>query len=232
MSTNELNTHLNSFQRPEALEDQVWNQILHQSREVWNAHLRGEDWNSRMDIFCKEHYLMLVNRDGKLIIRNDNLLNYVRNRTNNEWRSQLEEIAFRALHCGMNEKADRYFGKAIKLDSSVAANYYRRASVRIQLGRYKDALSDLNEAIARSQNQYMYYVKRAEVYRLMDIDHKAMSDLNTAIGINPRGADAYKVRGLFRISLGDRIGGRTDILKSEELQVSALGNAGHGLKAA
>ena len=81
MSTNELNSYLNSFDRPQNFNDQAWNQLLEQSRSVWNKFLDGEDWKESLNITCKEAYLMLVNSEGKLIIKDDSLLNYVKNET-------------------------------------------------------------------------------------------------------------------------------------------------------
>jgi hypothetical protein len=63
-----------------------------------------------------------------------------------------------------------------------------------------------------------YYKHRAEVFRLLDVDHKAMSDLNKAIKLNPSESSLYELRGKFRLSLGDRAGGRLDLLRSEELK--------------
>ena len=205
MSTNELNFYLNSFDRPQNFNDQAWVQLLEQSRTVWNKFLSGEDWKESLNIPCKEAYLMLVNTEGELIVKDES------------WIKRVEEIAFKALRDKRYEIAERYFGKLIKLDSSNAMHYCRRAVVRKQLMNHKASLKDLSEAINLNPNVSAFYKHRAEVFRLLDVDHKAMSDLNKAIKLNPSEASLYEVRGKFRLSLGDRAGGRLDLLRAEEL---------------
>ena len=69
MSTNELNIFLNSFDRPTHVSDVAWQQVIQQAKRVWDAYLKGEDWNDVLDITCKESYLMLVSHEGKLIVQ-------------------------------------------------------------------------------------------------------------------------------------------------------------------
>jgi len=218
MSTNELNSHLNSFDRPQNFNDQAWTNLLEQSRTVWNKFLSGEDWKESLNIPCKEAYLMLVNTEGELIVKDDSLLNYVKNEHVKTWIKRVEEIAFKSLRDKRYEIAERYFGKLIKLDGGNAMHYYRRALVRKQLMNHKASLTDLSEAITLIPNVSSYYKHRAEVFRLLDVDHKAMSDLNKAIKLNPSESSLYELRGKFRLSLGDRAGGRLDLLRSEELK--------------
>lgn len=161
---------------------------------------------------------MLVNKDGKLIVNNESLLNYVKNNHVNSWKRQLEEIAFKAIRDKRYDTAERYFSKALKMDGKDAMNYYRRALVRIKLQRHREALDDLSAAIDLKPGLDTFYLKRAEVWRLLDVDYKAMADLNKAIKLNPHSADAFDMRGKFRLSLGDRAGGKMDLVKAGELR--------------
>ncbi|HAW21745.1 hypothetical protein N8004_00670 [Salibacteraceae bacterium] len=217
MSANELNIFLNSFHRPANYTDSAWRQLLDQSREVWNLFLSGEEWKEKLDITCKEAYLMLVDKNGELIIKDDTLLNYVQNQHVTSWKKRLEEIAYKAIRDKRYHIAERYFGKLIKLDASNAMHYYRRALMRLQVLKNKDAFNDLNQAIRINPNVAVFYLKRAAAYRLLDVDHKAMADLNSAIRLNPSSDEAYSTRGKFRMSLGDRAGGRLDMLRAEEI---------------
>ena len=160
---------------------------------------------------------MLVNSEGKLIVKDDSLLNYVKNEHVKSWIKRVEEIAFKSLRDKRYEIAERYFGKLIKLDGANAMHYYRRALVRKQLMNHKASIKDLSEAIAINPNVSVFYKHRAEAFRLLDVDHKAMSDLNKAIKLNPNDAALFEIRGKFRLSLGDRAGGRLDLLRAEEL---------------
>lgn len=234
MSTNELNIFLNSFDKPQHYSDAAWNEVINQSKKVWEYYLSGVDWNAQLEITCRESYLMLVNREGKLIIKNDSLLNYVKNHHVNSWRQQLEEVAFKAIRDKKYDIAERYFGKTLKLDATNAMNFYRRAIVRLKMMNQRGALQDLCEAIRLKPEVDSFYFKRAEIYRLLDVDHKAMSDLNKAIQLNPSNVAALEMRGKFRLSLGDKAGGKMDVQKAEALAQRGFnsGNEFYGAKAA
>lgn len=223
MSTTELNHFLSSFERPSNFTSEAWSEILTQAKSVWNAHLHGHNWNDQVDIKCKESYLMLVDSNGKLIIQNESLLNYVKNKHVRSWRERLEEIGFKAIRDKQYEKADRYFTKAIKVDESRAMNFYRRALIRMKLQRHKKALEDVSKSIELKPNEYVFYLKRAQLYRILDIDYKVMNDLNMAVRLKPNSANVFDIRGKFRLSLGDRAGGKMDLLKAEELREKGLG---------
>jgi tetratricopeptide (TPR) repeat protein len=218
MSTNELNTFLNSFDRPTNYSDAAWQQVIAQAKNVWFQYLNGESLQNAVDITCKESYLMLVNHEGKLIVQDETLLNYVKNQHVDSWRVRLEEIAFRAIRDKRFEKADRFFTKALKVEATNAMNFYRRALVRIKLMNYKGALEDLTQAINLKANIATFYLKRAQVFRMLDVDFKAMADMNKAIKLDSKSAEAYQLRGNFRAAIGDRAGSRMDMLKAAELK--------------
>lgn len=224
MSTNELNTFLNSFDRPTNYSDAAWQQVIAQAKNIWFQYLNGESLQMAVDITCKESYLMLVNHEGKLIVQDETLLNYVKNQHVDSWRVRLEEIAFRAIRDKRFDKADRFFTKALKVEATNAMNFYRRALVRIKLMNYKGALEDLTQAINLKANIATFYLKRAQIFRMLDVDFKAMADMNKAIKIDPKSSEAYEIRGKFRAAIGDRAGSRMDMLKAQELR--SKGNLG------
>jgi tetratricopeptide (TPR) repeat protein len=226
MSTNELNLFLNSFDRPQDLSDAAWNHVIAQAQAVWKAYLNGQDWRNTLEINCKESYLMLVSKEGKLIVEDESLLHYVRNEQITAWRKHLENIAFNAIRDKKLDKAERFFTKAIKVDATQAMNYYRRALLRMKALRHKEALEDLTHAIQLNGEVAAFYMKRSTIYRLLDLDYKAMSDMNKAIKVDPRHAEAFELRGKFRLSIGDRAGARMDLLKAKELRDQ--GNVGGG----
>ena len=223
MSTTELNHFLSSFERPSNFTSGAWSEILTQAKSIWNAHLHGQNWNNQIDINCKESYLMLVDSSGNLIIQKESLLNYVKNKHVSSWRERLEQIAFKAIRDKQYDKAERYFTKAIKVDEGKAMNYYRRALIRIKLQNHKKALDDVSKAIELKPTEYVFYLKRAQLYRILDIDYKVMNDLNMAVRLKPNAANVFDIRGKFRLSLGDRAGGKMDLLKAEELRKEGLG---------
>ena len=226
MSTIELNLFLNSFDRPAHFSDVAWQQVIQQAKRVWDAYLRGEDWQQELEITCKESYLMLISKEGKLIIEDESLLHYVKNNHVKAWKKHLEDIAFRAIREKQFDKAERFFTKALKLDGNHAMNYYRRALLRMKALRHKEALEDLTRAIEINDQFAAFYLKRSHIYRLLDMDYKAMSDLNKAIKVDPTHSEAFDVRAKFRASIGDRAGARMDMLKAKELREQ--GNVGGG----
>ena len=130
----------------------------------------------------------------------------------------MEEVAFRAIREKQFNKADRFFTKALKVDNQHAMNFYRRALLRMKALRHKEALEDLTRAIELNDNVLAFYLKRSHIFRLLDMDYKAMSDINKAIKVDPSHSEAYDLRGKFRLSLGDCAGARLDILKAKELR--------------
>lgn len=226
MSANELNSFLHSFHRPLNYSDAAWQEVIRQSKAVWSSYINGDDWRNQLDIPCKEAYLMLVNSNGQLIVKDESLLNYVKNEHVQSWIKRVEEIAYKALRDRKYHISERYFGKLIKLDGDNAMHRYRRAVVRIKLNNLSGALADLSDAIKMQAKVSKFYLKRAEVYRLLDVDHKAMTDLNTTLRLDPSNAQAYQKRGAFRLSLGDKAGGRLDLLRAEELSQNHSGDWG------
>ncbi|MEX2596714.1 MAG: hypothetical protein WEC59_07265 [Salibacteraceae bacterium] len=218
MSHNELNAFLNAFNQPSNMDDQAWEYVLNQARKVWYAHLNGENWSEQLNITCKESYLMLVSKEGKLIVENESLLNYVNNQEVDHWKRHLENLAFSAISQKRFDKADRFFTKALKVDGSRAINYYRRGLVRSRLLKNKEALEDFTKAISLNDNVAAFYLKRAAIYRLLDLDYKAMSDFNRAIKLDSQNPESYELRGKFRLSLGDKAGGGLDLQRSMELK--------------
>jgi tetratricopeptide (TPR) repeat protein len=218
MSNNELNAFLSSFERPLNIEQDAWNQIIAQARNVWHSYLKGEDWNEQLDINCKASYLMLVSKEGKLIVQNESLLNYVKNQEVTAWRKHLEDRAYAAIKNKRFNDAERYFTKALKLDGKHALNHYRRGLVRMRLLKNKEAMEDFTSAIEANPNVPAFYLKRAQIYRLLDLDYKAMSDMNKSIKLDPNNPEAFEVRGKFRMSLGDRAGGKRDLLQADQLK--------------
>ena len=163
--------------------------------------------------------MMLVSKEGKLIIQNETLLHYVKNREVVAWRKHLEELAYSAIRTNKFDLAERYFTKALKLDPTNAFNFYRRGMVSARLLKNKEALADFSKAIELKPGVAVFYLKRAEIHRLLDLDYKAMADMNKAIKLDPQNPQAFEMRGKFRLSLGDRAGGNRDLLTAQQVKV-------------
>ncbi|GAB4377422.1 MAG: hypothetical protein Kow0075_05880 [Salibacteraceae bacterium] len=224
MSSNELNAYFRRFEKPTDVSAEAWRAVLEQSKKVWQAYLSGQSWKEKLEITCKESYLMLVNEKGQLIVTDESLLHYAQNQQIYRWCQHLERLAIRSLREQDFNRAERFFTKALKVDRTNATNYYRRAMVRSRLGKYRDAVNDLDQSIRLQPRNAHFYIKRAEIYRLLDIDYKAMGDLNTAIRLDPSNPEAFEIRGRFRIAIGDKVGGRCDLATAKKLRAETRNN--------
>ena len=78
---------------------------------------------------------------------------------------------------------------------SMASNYNNRAFMYFYIGRYSDALTDINKAIAIDPNA-SFYDTRGTIYRAMDDYDKAISDYSEAIRLNSNNAIFWMNRSL------------------------------------
>ncbi|MXP63685.1 tetratricopeptide repeat protein [Roseomonas sp. M0104] len=85
-----------------------------------------------------------------------------------------------------------------------------RAVAAASLGRYAEALQDLDHAIAEDDSRPDSWVFRAAALRHLDRADEAMRDVQHALGLEPRHAEALLERGILRQLKGDAAGARAD----------------------
>jgi tetratricopeptide (TPR) repeat protein len=109
---------------------------------------------------------------------------------------------------------------AIRLDPTYADAYFNRATAKVILRKYQEALDDSNSAIRLNPRRSEFFQVRADTrLRLRDYGG-AIVDSEKAMDLNPHGADvymAYQSRGVARISLRDGAGAMEDFNKAIEL---------------
>ncbi len=71
-----------------------------------------------------------------------------------------------------------------------------RGASYLELERYDDALSDLDEAIAMKSDIAGFYVNRAEAHYGLDQHRQAIADMDQAIALDPDDPQSYFQRGL------------------------------------
>ncbi len=81
------------------------------------------------------------------------------------------------------------------------------ANLRWKLGNHEAKLSFYNEAIVKNPADPVLYLERGILCSQLDEYDKAHEDLNRAIALNPRFADAYFYRGWLRDNYVLNIGG-------------------------
>jgi len=85
-----------------------------------------------------------------------------------------------------------------------------RAVAAAALGRYAEALQDLDQAVARDGSRPDTWVFRAAALRHLDRTDEAMHDIEHALSLQPHHAEALLERGILRQLKGDAAGARAD----------------------
>jgi hypothetical protein len=109
---------------------------------------------------------------------------------------------------------------AVRLDPGYAAAYFNRATAKLMLRRYEEALRDSNAAVQLNGRRSEYYQLRADIKLAVRDYRGAMGDSETALGLNPNGPEAYMAyasRGIAKISLHDGAGAIEDFNESVRL---------------
>ena len=88
------------------------------------------------------------------------------------------------------------------IDNDIAAAaFFGRGSIKANVGRDGEAISDLNEAIRLRPNYVEAYFIRGLSKNNLGREEEAISDLNEAIRLKPDYAEAYFTRGLVKRNL-------------------------------
>jgi len=95
---------------------------------------------------------------------------------------------------GLDEKAVRFFDKAIELNRKYALAYNNRAGALARLGRYAEALDDCNRAVQLTPGWASAYNTRGNIHLEMERLAEAVADYDKAIGYKTDFSDAYHNR--------------------------------------
>lgn len=99
----------------------------------------------------------------------------------------------------------QYIDAAIQKDSVSASHLLTKSDILFDTGRYDDAIATVSQYIAKNNNDYYGYYRRAFFYNnLGQIDH-AIEDYSIAIKKNPSNAYAYLGRGDMYRAKGDTL---------------------------
>lgn len=122
-----------------------------------------------------------------------------------------------------NLQSVQHFQKAISLNPKYAKAFAAMALVKGRMGKFQDALKDLDQAIAIDPGYAKAYSNRGVTRGALQQNKAAINDFNQAIRLDPRLADAYRNRGITREMTGDLKGACADWKVA-----SALGQEGPG----
>ncbi|KAA2214375.1 tetratricopeptide repeat protein [Teichococcus oryzae] len=99
---------------------------------------------------------------------------------------------------------------ALSLTPEDPALLVDRALAAASLGRYPEALLDLDQSIRADGTRADSWVFRAAALRRLDRRDEALRDVQHALSLDPRNAEALLERGILRQLKGDRAGARAD----------------------
>jgi tetratricopeptide (TPR) repeat protein len=122
---------------------------------------------------------------------------------------------------GQHGRAVAEFTKAIAADPTHPAPRHGRALANINLGEYKSALKDLDEAIRLDKSYYLAYYSRGTLYsERVGLHRRAIRDFDRSIELNSQFALAYQNRGVAYRALDQRDKACRDWRKACELGFS------------
>jgi tetratricopeptide (TPR) repeat protein len=97
-----------------------------------------------------------------------------------------------------------------------AASHHMAGRQLTQAGRYREALTELTEAIRLDPSLAAAYNARGYAQYLLREYLGAIADLTEAIRLNPRYANAYEIRGWAKRAAGDNAGAEADVKMARE----------------
>ena len=119
---------------------------------------------------------------------------------------------------GDKARAAADYAEASKLDPDSADGHAARARSLQARGQPAAALKEVDEALKRTQNPPAgYYVLRAGILRDLDRDDQALPELDRAITLDPRNAQAYAMRATIYLSRQDNSRAQADIQSATAL---------------
>lgn len=101
-----------------------------------------------------------------------------------------------------NLQSVRHFQQAINLNPKHAKAFAAMALVKGRMGKFQDALNDLDRAIAIDPSYAKAYSNRGVTRGALQQNKASISDFSQAIRLDPRFSDAYRNRGITREMTG------------------------------
>ena len=117
------------------------------------------------------------------------------------------------LLAGRGERALGSFDRAVALAPADLELRIDRSIAHGSLGRYGDAIEDLNMVLEIAPGHSEALILRASAWRHLDSADQARRDVEQAVALNPHNPEAFLERGMIRRLQGDEGGARQDWLR-------------------
>ena len=117
--------------------------------------------------------------------------------------------AVRLRQAGETDEAIKQWSSIANISEGIdndkaAAAFFALGTIKSNLGRHEEAISDANEAIGLKPNYAEAYLLGGLSNNNAGRHEEAISDLNEAIRLKPNSAQAYSLRGLSNNNVGRR----------------------------
>jgi tetratricopeptide (TPR) repeat protein len=106
-----------------------------------------------------------------------------------------EALLDRARAAGQPAERVSLASQALLLDEALEPAYVVRAEAYEALGSLEPAYADFGHAARLSKRPLPYHVRRASIARRLDRAEDEIEDLSRALGLDPRNASLYELRG-------------------------------------
>lgn len=123
------------------------------------------------------------------------------------------------LLSGRPQRAEKVLTDSLKLVPRDVEILLDRSIARALLGKYWDALDDLNEVLEQNPDREDALTFRASAWRHVDALDLAVKDIAAALKRRPDFPDGLLERGLIRKARGDKKGARADWQRVLEVAV-------------
>lgn len=114
------------------------------------------------------------------------------------------------------EKGERILTETIALSPDRLSLYRARACLRMDQGKFEDALLDMNYAIEHESSTGYAFVNRGYCYSQLGRHKEALADLEIALKLEPKESSFHFYRGLARQASGDAFGAFFDFLEVKQ----------------
>ncbi|WP_044206460.1 tetratricopeptide repeat protein [Flammeovirga sp. OC4] len=123
------------------------------------------------------------------------------------------------------DEALKCYNKAIHIDSVQSYAYQDRGYTYLNAGKFNEAVADFNKIIdssAETSVKAFAYNNRGYSFYKLDLNEKALKDIEQSLRLLPSNSFAYKNRALVNIKLNNLIQSCLDLNRAEELGYSKM----------
>jgi len=109
------------------------------------------------------------------------------------------------------------YSKTIELSPENALAYYNRAIVENEIGLYNEAITDYAKVNELEPNNLLAYYNKGTIFYNQNNYKQTIIEMTKSIEILPEFYQAYKLRSISKLKIGDKKGAFTDNLIAEKL---------------